>query len=104
MCNLAEELCDHGHHSVLLGEALVRHVPGCSLCADEHVPADRLERDVLHVRSDPAVRLAEHGLRPQRGSHQEHLLPFQSAKAENKDLFLKMSHDMNVTPPRDRVN
>lgn len=85
--NLAEELCDYRHHSVVLSEALVGHVPGCSLRADEDVSADRLKHDVLHIRSDPAVRLTEHGLWPQCGRHQEHLLPFQRAETENNDPF-----------------
>lgn len=77
--DLSEQLHDYRHHSVLLREALVGHVPGCSLCADEHVSAHRLKHNVLHIRSDPAVRLTEHRLRPHRRCHQEHLLPFQSA-------------------------
>lgn len=83
--NLAKKLCDNRNHSVLLSEALVGHVPGCSLRADENVSADRLKRHVLHIRSDPAVRLTKHRLWPQRGCHQEHLLPFQSAGVRKKN-------------------
>lgn len=76
--HLSHELLDHGQHTVVPGEALVGHVPGRALAADEDVPAARLEADVFHVRAQPAVGLPKHGLWPQRGSHQEDVLPSQA--------------------------
>lgn len=71
---LSQDVHDDRHHSVLLGEALVRHVPCRAAGADEDVTGSRLEGHVLHVRSHPAVGLAEHGLWPQGGGHQVDVL------------------------------
>lgn len=71
---LSQNIHDDWHHSVLLGEALVGHVPGRAAAADEDVTGCRLEGHVLHVGSHPAVGLAKHGLWPQGGSHQVDVL------------------------------
>ena len=59
---LSLELRHYVDLAVLLGEALVAEVVGSPPRADEHLPADRRERDVLHVRPHPAVGLTIHGL------------------------------------------
>ena len=75
----------HGdwHHSVLLGEALVGHVPGSPAGADEDVSAGRLEGHVLHVGPHPAVGLTEHGLRSQSGGHHEDVFAFHGTARED---------------------
>lgn len=67
---LSQDVHYDGHHSVLLSEALVRHVPGRATTTDEDVTGSRFKGHVLHVRSHPAIGLAKHGLWPQGGGHQ----------------------------------
>lgn len=76
--NLTQELHDDGHHSILFGEALVGHVPGGPARADEDLPTGRLEGNVSHVWTHPAVGLAKHGLRSQGRCHQEDFLALES--------------------------
>lgn len=76
--HLSHQLLDHRHDPVVLGEALVGHVSGSALGADENVPVPSLKADVLHVRAQPAVGLAKHGLWPERGSHQEDVFSSQA--------------------------
>ncbi len=76
---LSQYFHDHWHHSVLFGEALVRHVPGRPTGADKDVSAGRLEGDILHVGSHPAVRLTKHSLWSQSGSHQKDVFAFHAA-------------------------
>lgn len=73
---LSQYFHDHWHHSILLCEALERHVPGRPPSADEDVSIGCLKGDILHVRSHPAVGLTKHGLWSQSGSHQVDVFAF----------------------------
>ena len=53
------------------GEALVGHVAGRALCADEDFFINRLKSHILHVWSHPAVGLPIHRFRAKGGCNQE---------------------------------
>ena len=89
--HLSQDLHEDGHHAVVLGEALVGHVAGCAGCADEYVAAGRLKRHVLHVGPHPAVGLAEHGLRPHGGGHQEDVLALQATVERHRFIGSQFS-------------
>lgn len=80
--HLSHQLLDNGHDAVILGEALVGHVPGRPLRTDEDIPAPGFEADVLHIRAHPAVGLAKHGLWPERRRHQEDVFTSQATGEE----------------------
>lgn len=85
---LSQYFHDHWHHSILLGEALERHVSGRPAGGDEDVSAGCFKGDILHVRSHPAVGLSKHGFWSQSGSYQEDGFAFHAAVGKLKTGLL----------------
>jgi hypothetical protein len=57
--------------SVLIEKALVGHVPGRALSANEYFTILGQTCNVLHVGTDPAVGLSVHGFWTQSGGNKE---------------------------------
>mmetsp|Transcript_2529 Transcript_2529/g.10082 ORF Transcript_2529/g.10082 Transcript_2529/m.10082 type:complete len:307 (+) Transcript_2529:2112-3032(+) len=77
-------------HAPLGGHQLVRGVARRVLAHDEHLAAGHLVRAVVAVGQDPAVGLAVHGLRAQRGRREEDLALL--ARARGLERVRELEH------------
>lgn len=81
--HLSHQLLHNRYYSSSFSEALVGHIPGSSLCANENITIHSLKANVLNIRVNPAISLPRHGLWSERGCYQEDIL---SLKATGKEI------------------